>query len=188
VEPTSVTPFARPARDRALHAVLVALVRHSAGLPNPADAAKFRRTLPDVAEIAAYIQQRVAKIDPRETTTAAQQLERLLNEWELRATEQAQLRYSSTQRQFDVLLRAPGDGHLDGSVYSVSAWRQRHPSRSGWRTSRRPECHITASRDGISALAAARWWSCVEAGRRARLRYACDASHAGYVSRRCALS
>jgi hypothetical protein len=35
VEPTSVTPFSLPVLERALHAVLVVLIRHFAGLKSP---------------------------------------------------------------------------------------------------------------------------------------------------------
>src|SRR6266536_4349966 len=42
VEPTSVTPFALPARQRALHAALVVLARFLLGYQSNADAANFR--------------------------------------------------------------------------------------------------------------------------------------------------
>jgi superfamily II DNA or RNA helicase len=49
VEPTSVTPFSIPSRDRALHAALIILVRHGAGIPRNADAGRFDPSLPEVA-------------------------------------------------------------------------------------------------------------------------------------------
>ena len=83
VEPTSVTPFASRARDRALHAVLVALVRHLA--PGMLD----RPTLNDDALEAARglisdIVQRSTAIDPQEAAVRLE-LERCLDTWEFRA-------------------------------------------------------------------------------------------------------
>ena len=83
VEPTSVTPFASRARDRALHAVLVALVRHL--VPGMLD----RPTLDDDAIDAARdlindIVQRSSAIDPQETAVQME-LERCLDTWEFRA-------------------------------------------------------------------------------------------------------
>lgn len=83
VEPTSVTPFASRARDRALHAVLVALVRHL--VPGMLD----RPALDDDAVEAARdlindIVQRSSAIDPQETAVQLE-LERCLDKWEFRA-------------------------------------------------------------------------------------------------------
>ena len=41
VEPTSVTPFASPARDRMLHSVFVSLIRHAGGLAGDSSAGAF---------------------------------------------------------------------------------------------------------------------------------------------------
>lgn len=83
VEPTSVTPFASRARDRALHAVLVALVRHL--VPGMID----RPVLDDDAIDAAKdliddIVGRAAAIDPQEAAVRLE-LERCLDTWEFRA-------------------------------------------------------------------------------------------------------
>lgn len=85
VEPTSVTPFASRARDRALHAVLVALIRHL--VPGMLD----RPTLNDDALDAAKdlirdIVQRSSAIDPEEAAVQME-LERCLETWEFRAPE-----------------------------------------------------------------------------------------------------
>jgi hypothetical protein len=41
VEPTGATPFSKPARERALHAVLISIIRQQAGLSEDKDAVNF---------------------------------------------------------------------------------------------------------------------------------------------------
>jgi hypothetical protein len=115
VEPTSVTPFAQPARQRALHAVLVALVRYKAGIMAQDEARKFRPELQNVDRVIELITERVEKVDPREAKAAVEQLQRLVDEWEKRAVEHMQLDYNSSHRAKEVLLRNMGDRtHADG--------------------------------------------------------------------------
>ena len=83
VEPTSVTPFASRARDRALHAVLVSLVRHLA--PGMLDRPELDESAIDVARsLINEIVDRSTTIDPQETAVA-QELHRCLNNWTNRA-------------------------------------------------------------------------------------------------------
>lgn len=84
VEPTSVTPFAPRARDRALHAVLVALVRHLVDgmLEKPKlndDAVDAAKSLID------DIVQRSTEIDPDEADDMKRELENCLDTWKFRA-------------------------------------------------------------------------------------------------------
>ena len=82
VEPTSVTPFASRARDRALHAVLVALVRHL--VPGMLERPQLDDTAIDAAkELINDIVQRSSLIDPEETAVRSE-LRRLLEIWESR--------------------------------------------------------------------------------------------------------
>jgi hypothetical protein len=81
VEPTSVTPFAVPVRDRALHALAVTLVRYFGG-----DAARTRpqpwkaieELVPRVTEVIAA---RVRAIDPDEEDAAKRQLKEIFSDW-----------------------------------------------------------------------------------------------------------
>jgi hypothetical protein len=81
VEPTSVTPFAVPVRDRALHALAVTLVRYLGGQgartwPQP------WKPIESVAPIAINtITDRVARIDPGERDATIQQLEEIFADW-----------------------------------------------------------------------------------------------------------
>jgi len=83
VEATSVTPFASRARDRALHAALVAAVRHLApgmlNRPNLSDPAILK-----AEELIDLIVERAARIDPQETAVR-RELERKLEQWIVRA-------------------------------------------------------------------------------------------------------
>ena len=84
VEPTSVTPFAPRARDRALHAVLVALVRHLVDgmLDNPMlndDAVDAAKDLID------DLVQRSSAIDPDEADDMKRELDICLDTWRSRA-------------------------------------------------------------------------------------------------------
>jgi len=80
VEPTSVTPFALPVRDRALHAVLIALARCWGGEgiarypdPPPSDAL--------VARIREVIRARVRGSDSSEEAEAIVKFDRIVREW-----------------------------------------------------------------------------------------------------------
>lgn len=116
VEPTSVTPFAPRARDRALHAVLVALVRHLV------DGMLERPTLDENAVVAANdlidnIVQRSASVDPHEAVAVRRELERCLHTWGIRAPRSYWSRHVSTSLLQDAeraatlraIGRLPGD-------------------------------------------------------------------------------
>ncbi|HSO00052.1 MAG TPA: helicase-related protein, partial [Candidatus Nanopelagicales bacterium] len=80
VEATSVTPFASRAQDKALHAVLVALVRHLV----PALRTKPNldaRSRAQAEEIAARIEERARAVDGRELASVSKKLKELLDEW-----------------------------------------------------------------------------------------------------------
>lgn len=81
VEPTSVTPWALPARERALHAVLVIVARNLLGLPLNEDAAKFTNGV-DVERIINLVLERVKRVDDREVDDTRDHLVRLADEWE----------------------------------------------------------------------------------------------------------
>lgn len=82
VEATSVTPFASRARDKALHAPLIALVRHKLGERS----AKLTHTLLSQMEsdLIPLIGERIAKIDQREHVSAVNELKAFLEYWEAR--------------------------------------------------------------------------------------------------------
>jgi helicase-like protein len=96
VEATSVTPFASRARDRALHAALVSMIRHS----NPA--LEQRPKLSDAPDallfdVVAEIERRVQAIDPREMLSCADEINERLGNWEARAPVHYNNRYKPNQ-------------------------------------------------------------------------------------------
>ena len=84
VEATSVTPFAARARDRALHAVVVGLVRHTV-----ADMATSPVMTPDgvkqAKEIVSEIHDRVVAVDSTEVADLDRQLRQIVEDWDHRA-------------------------------------------------------------------------------------------------------
>ncbi|WP_048151982.1 helicase-related protein [Methanolacinia paynteri] len=82
VEATSVTPFASRARDRALHAVLVALLRYNAPgmLDQPIISEDDLRTADDMIS---YITERARKVDPEESAIGYE-LQDYLDTWQIR--------------------------------------------------------------------------------------------------------
>jgi len=67
VEPTGATPFSKPARDRALHAVLTSIMRHRVGLVQDRDAIQFDENYfaNDIQSIKAFVLERVKHINNR---------------------------------------------------------------------------------------------------------------------------
>jgi hypothetical protein len=84
VEATSVTPFASRARDRAMHAVLVSMIRHGdrAMLDRPA----LDRASDSFLEgVVSEIERRVQSIDAREIEHTREELDDRLDDWLSRA-------------------------------------------------------------------------------------------------------
>jgi hypothetical protein len=81
VEPTSVTPFADPVIERALHAVTVALIRMLGG-----DALSERPNSPPpddelLGRIRSIIENRVSKVDQQQQSAALERLDYIISEW-----------------------------------------------------------------------------------------------------------
>ncbi len=110
VEPTSVTPFALPARERALHAVFVILVRHSIpGMSANAVAGAFEPTAKEVQTIVDDLNAMIAAADPDEAEASKRHLEVIVASWAERAEESRAtgkpLYYYSSSKQTSSLLR-----------------------------------------------------------------------------------
>jgi hypothetical protein len=114
VEPSSVTPFAVPARSRALHAVLVTLVRHGIGLAGDTDAGGFDTELEELERVKDVIIHRARQVDPREAVSTEEQIEDLIQEWADWAANFDTLWYGSYNRQHHAVLRTAGRDYYQG--------------------------------------------------------------------------
>lgn len=82
VEASSLTPYASRARDRAIHAVVVALLRLTdSRLSGNGGAAGFDSTDPLVAQIISSILDRIQRIDPAEVADSRDQLRAFVDGW-----------------------------------------------------------------------------------------------------------
>lgn len=106
VEPTSVTPFSPPSRDRALHAALVILVRHRLGLAADAEAGEILQHIDDVRRLADLLVDVVERVEPRERPGAQRYLDDFIEDWIDRARR--------AERENKVLYyRSNGKGHIN---------------------------------------------------------------------------
>lgn len=81
VEPTSVTPFSSPVRDRALHAIIIGMMRLEHGEQFNQDPPRLPRT--EVIEhVKAVIENRVNDIDSEELPDTLKRMEYILQCWE----------------------------------------------------------------------------------------------------------
>ncbi|WP_216693730.1 helicase-related protein [Dietzia psychralcaliphila] len=85
VEPTSVTPYSPPSRDRALHAALVILVRHRLGMHTDGSAGDILARRAAVEDMAAKLIAVIGRVEPREKKGAKDYLDRFVEDWVERA-------------------------------------------------------------------------------------------------------
>jgi hypothetical protein len=78
VEPTSVTPYSIPVIERALHAILVVLARHLAGVHSPDS---IEPSSMAIQEIISKVETRCKSIDPEHAPTLLARLHALLCHW-----------------------------------------------------------------------------------------------------------
>lgn len=79
VEPTSVTPFSLPVLERGLHAVLVLLCRHLAGLQDPESINPNDKAVKKAIE---FIRDRCQRIDDEHSAALLNRLSHLLKHWD----------------------------------------------------------------------------------------------------------
>ncbi|MFG1606018.1 helicase-related protein [Actinoplanes sp. NPDC049265] len=132
VEPTSVTPWSAASRSRSLHAALVTLVRHGAGLRTNNEAGDFRPDDPPVQKAVRILLDAAARSDPHTVAETTTEVQRLVNEWDRKAQHARELglelRYDSSDNDQPVLLCDYGERR--------DAWPTMHSMRSVDRTVR----------------------------------------------------
>lgn len=80
VEPTSVTPFSRPALDRAAHAVIASYVRQLGDSDQAESPYPFPVSL--VAAVSHILDQRASSVDPDELDAVRRIIQRRIDEWQ----------------------------------------------------------------------------------------------------------
>jgi superfamily II DNA or RNA helicase len=114
VEPTSVTPFSLPARQRALHAALVIIVRHAVGLAAETSAALFDEHSPALAVLRKRLEDRAVVADPREAAATSRHIDELVDQWcrlrdDPRTARSGGLRYKNEGKAVVALLKRFND-------------------------------------------------------------------------------
>jgi hypothetical protein len=114
VEPSSVTPYALPARERALHAAMIAAVRMATGLDDNERASKFRSDEPEARKLLDTLYERMKAADSAETIGIEQSAKQIEEWWGHLA--KPGLRYStgSNTKNYRPLIKRFGEvGHGD---------------------------------------------------------------------------
>ena len=107
VEPTSVTPYALPSRDRALHGAFVALVRMASQYFENNAAAKFEAAKPDLIALRDKLLRRIENAEPQEAKSAGRDVDAFLTAWADAARENgSKLRFSGRSKSYHSLLKA----------------------------------------------------------------------------------
>ena len=119
VEPTSVTPFASPSRDRALHAAIVILVRHACGLGANNDADKFDPQNAVIKKNIDLLVKRMIRAEPAEEVNIVRHVRAIVDEWTNKiltaSSDNKPLRYSNKAgRQYASLLKHFGENDGEG--------------------------------------------------------------------------
>ena len=124
VEPTSITPFSAPLRDRAMKALIVALVRQLCPFEKRDDPqAPTRELFKAVEEI---ILNRAAIVDQGEQDSARAQVEALLSNWEERMPQQYMSK--KTEQITPLIMRV--DSEVNPSWSKESIWEVPSSMRS----------------------------------------------------------
>jgi hypothetical protein len=104
VEPTSVTPFSPRARDRALHAALVIVMRHAGGLSENNAAKDFNPKDKKIEKLIGCLLKRMVRSEPSEEIGIEKDLNRLITEWVNMTKSKKPLRYEGKSKSFKSLL------------------------------------------------------------------------------------
>ena len=97
VEPTTVTPFSGPARDRALHAVIVTLIRHLSGFNKNNQAAEAIKSIPEekLIKMENALVKRAKQIDSREEDPTRKDIEFIIKKYREKSESNEDIVYGS---------------------------------------------------------------------------------------------
>jgi hypothetical protein len=114
VEPTSVTPFSRPALDRAVHAVLASYVRQLGDSDQAESPYPFPAAL--LATAAQLLEQRASSVDPDELEALRRVIQRRRDEWQ----RWQRLQWSGALHGEDMPLMRPAGAYVTPDKARVS--------------------------------------------------------------------
>lgn len=129
VEPTSITPWAKPARDRALHAALIVLVRLSEHLMANEMAGSFDKNNAAFKSMYEHLRARIedaaSDVKPAERYEILDHLDQLVDKWHSAARDGAINRYESTSsgKQFHPLMKSFGKSSKNGMWGTLNSMR-----------------------------------------------------------------
>lgn len=127
VEPSSLTPFTKQVRNKALHAALVTAIRHGEnGLLKNTDAEKFYNAEGDttyIDKIIKKLKQRVKYSVSGECTDVDFHLDSLIAEWKTEASSAINLRYKSDDKGATSLLVPFDEGRYAGVWQTLNSMR-----------------------------------------------------------------
>jgi hypothetical protein len=131
VEATSVTPFSPRARDRGLHAVVVALARMLVPeFRGNGGAAAILTHESKLEPVRAVIARRVSTTTPAELDNTMRDYEEVISEWKRRAAETEDLVYSKFREPDGALLVSAGSESADEVEAWDTLWSLRDVDRS----------------------------------------------------------
>ncbi|PWC29028.1 helicase-related protein [Teichococcus aestuarii] len=109
VEPTSVTPFALPARERVFHAAMISAIRMGTALSGNADAARFSTADPQVRALADRLYERMRRADPTERRGIDSKAAEVERWWETRLAQNLRYAMPPQAMNFPVLIKQFGE-------------------------------------------------------------------------------
>ena len=128
VEPTSLTPFSEAAVDRAIHALIVTLMRHSFGYNSEENAGEFIEASECIKDIKRILLERVSNIDPDATEMVETKIDMFFDFWRKKIEgleEGTELRYTLLGKtgQYSRLLKDFGKHEYEEAYETLRAMR-----------------------------------------------------------------
>lgn len=124
VEPTSVTPFSAPVRDKALHAVIITLIRHYMGVETSKQLSEFNPNSEKLKEIINLILERVSKIDTAEVERTREEISKIIRTiTDISSLGETAMYGPANSREKTALMRRPTDSDTAGRYPTPQSMR-----------------------------------------------------------------
>jgi hypothetical protein len=131
VEPTSVTPYAPPARKRTIHSAIIAMIRHATPHRANDQAGSVRFTDPEIDGLLNTFLQRIRLADPTEAVDVEREVQAFIDVWDEQSQAGTQVYYANPGRQFAgravALVRDFGDPPVEGLYEAMRSVRNVDP-------------------------------------------------------------